>query len=89
MPSGLRGALGTSAFLGPDPAPELATTLATWTRWSPIWKACRRKIGKPILAAWNCKEDLMDLLALHTSSLVSIYTAACMSRSQRTGSNWP
>jgi transposase len=24
-----------------------------------------KKIGQPILAAWNCKEDLMDLLALH------------------------
>ena len=24
-----------------------------------------QKIGQPILAAWNCKEDLMDLLALH------------------------
>jgi transposase len=24
-----------------------------------------KKIGEPILAAWNCKEDLMDLLALH------------------------
>lgn len=24
-----------------------------------------KKIGEPILTAWNCKEDLMDLLALH------------------------
>jgi transposase len=30
-------------------------------------KALPEKIGAPILAAWNCKEDLMDLLALmHT-----------------------
>jgi transposase len=28
-------------------------------------KALPKKIGKPILAAWNCNEDLMDLLALH------------------------
>jgi transposase len=28
-------------------------------------KALPKPIGEPILAAWNCKEDLMDLLALH------------------------
>ena len=28
-------------------------------------EALPRKIGQPILTAWNCKEDLMDLLALH------------------------
>ncbi|MBS2552423.1 transposase [Catenulispora sp. NL8] len=28
-------------------------------------EALPKKIGQPILAAWNCKEDLMDLLALH------------------------
>jgi transposase len=28
-------------------------------------RALPRKIGAPILAAWNVKEDLMDLLALH------------------------
>jgi transposase len=28
-------------------------------------KTLPKKIGEPILAAWNCKEDLMDLLALH------------------------
>ena len=28
-------------------------------------KALPKKIGGPILAAWNVKEDLMDLLALH------------------------
>ena len=28
-------------------------------------KALPRKIGEPILRAWACKEDLMDLLALH------------------------
>jgi transposase len=27
--------------------------------------ALPKPIGEPILAAWNCKEDLMDLLALH------------------------
>ena len=27
-----------------------------------------KKIGGPILVAWNCKEDLMDLLALHGTS---------------------
>jgi transposase len=28
-------------------------------------KALPPKLGAPILLAWNCKEDLMDLLALH------------------------
>ena len=28
-------------------------------------QALPNKIGVPILTAWNCKEDLMDLLALH------------------------
>lgn len=28
-------------------------------------RALPKKIGEPILAAWNVKEDLMDLLALH------------------------
>jgi hypothetical protein len=28
-------------------------------------EALLEKIGQPILTAWNCKEDLMDLLALH------------------------
>jgi hypothetical protein len=31
-------------------------------------QALPKKVGLPILAAWNCKEDLMDLLALtHTN----------------------
>ena len=28
-------------------------------------QALPKKIGAPVLMAWNCKEDLMDLLALH------------------------
>jgi transposase len=31
-------------------------------------RALPKKIGAPILAAWNCKEDLMDLLALHATN---------------------
>jgi transposase len=35
-------------------------------------KALPKKIGAPILAAWNAKEDLMDLLALtHTKPVRS------------------
>lgn len=51
-------------------------------------QALPKKIGKPILAAWNVKEDLMDLLALHgtdptrtriSALLVRFYTSAAAS----------
>lgn len=47
-----------------------------------------KKIGQPILAAWNCKEDLMDLLALHgkganrvqiSTALIRFYESAAAS----------
>jgi transposase len=66
-------------------------------------KALPKKIGQPILAAWNVKEDLMDLLALHGTGatraricelLVRFYSSAAasglpeMERLANTVSTW-
>ena len=51
-------------------------------------KELPKKIGQPILTAWNCKEDLMDLLTLHgtganrvqiSTALVRFYQSAATS----------
>lgn len=45
------------------PGQPSGCTPASWIRWS-MTCTLGPKIGKPILAAWNAKEDLLDLLAL-------------------------
>jgi transposase len=43
-------------------------------------RALPRKIGAPILAAWNVKEDLMDLLALHGTHPTRPQVSALLAR---------
>lgn len=43
-------------------------------------RALPKKIGEPILKAWNCKEDLMDLLALHGTNPTRPQISALLTR---------
>lgn len=43
-------------------------------------RALPKKIGVPILKAWNCKDDLMDLLALHGTNPCRARISALLTR---------